>query len=114
MTAYSFGDVVLVPFPFTDQTNSKQRPAVVISSARYNAERPDLIIMAITSRIRDTVGYGEHRIVDWQTAGLLKPSMIKPVFTTIERSLVRKVLGRVSENDSNALIRRIYEIVARD
>jgi mRNA interferase MazF len=28
-TAYGFGDVVLVPFPFTDQTATKKRPAVV-------------------------------------------------------------------------------------
>lgn len=49
MTLFEFGDVILVPFPFTDQSTSKKRPAVVISSAAYNAERPDLIIMAVTS-----------------------------------------------------------------
>ena len=48
MTAYNFGDVILVPFPFTDQSQSKQRPAVIVSSSRYHAERPDLILMAIT------------------------------------------------------------------
>jgi hypothetical protein len=32
MTSYKFADVVLVPFPFTDQTTSKKRPAVVVSS----------------------------------------------------------------------------------
>ena len=31
-TSYSFGDIVLVSFPFTDQSAAKQRPAVVISS----------------------------------------------------------------------------------
>ena len=38
---YAFGDVILVPFPFTDQSTTKQRPAVVISSNRYNTERPN-------------------------------------------------------------------------
>jgi hypothetical protein len=33
MTAYKFGSVLLVPFPFTDQTGGKQRPAVIIASA---------------------------------------------------------------------------------
>ena len=34
-TGYSFGDVVLVPFPFTDQAGTKKRPAVIISNAAY-------------------------------------------------------------------------------
>jgi mRNA interferase MazF len=31
MTAYNFGDVILVPFPFTDQSQAKQRPAVIVT-----------------------------------------------------------------------------------
>jgi mRNA interferase MazF len=50
MTAFEFGDVVLVRFPFTDQTAAKQRPAVVISSEAYHRARPDIVIMAITSQ----------------------------------------------------------------
>ena len=46
MTGYEFGDIVLVPFPFTDQSATKRRPAVVISSSAYHRVRPDLIIMA--------------------------------------------------------------------
>jgi mRNA-degrading endonuclease toxin of MazEF toxin-antitoxin module len=34
-TTYKFGDVILVPFPFTDQTTSKKRPAVVVSTNAY-------------------------------------------------------------------------------
>ena len=49
---YDFGDVVLVPFPFTNQTASKQRPSVVISGRTYNSSKPDIVIMAITSQLR--------------------------------------------------------------
>ena len=38
MTSSEFGDIILVPFPFTDQSTSKKRPAVVISSSSYNTE----------------------------------------------------------------------------
>ncbi len=36
MTIYNRGDVVLVPFPFSNQTIMKKRPAVIISSDVYN------------------------------------------------------------------------------
>ena len=38
MTDYKFGDIVLVPFPFTDQTTTKRRPAVIVSSNGYNQD----------------------------------------------------------------------------
>lgn len=59
MTDYRFGDVVLVPFPFTDQSAAKQRPAVVISSEAYQQAKPDLIVMAVTSQVRTIAGVGE-------------------------------------------------------
>jgi mRNA interferase MazF len=43
-STFSFGDVVLVPFPFTDQSGTKKRPAAVVSSASYNASRRDIVI----------------------------------------------------------------------
>lgn len=52
MTRFEFGDVVLVPFPLTDQSAAKKRPAVVVSTAAYNAERGDVIVMAVTSQLR--------------------------------------------------------------
>lgn len=101
--AHSFGEVVLVPFPFTDQSGTKKRPAVVVSSGGYNANRRDLIIMAITSQARMPPGFGEAAVADWQAAGLLKPSVFKPVFTTIEQGLVLRTMGTLSANDTAVL-----------
>ncbi|MDT4895866.1 MAG: mRNA interferase MazF [Acidobacteriota bacterium] len=103
MTSYNFGDVVLVPFPFTDQTGKKKRPAVVVSSAIYNAARFDLILMAITSQVRTAPVVGEVTVTDWQKAGLLKASVIKPVVTTIEKRLVLRLLGQLEQTDRVAL-----------
>jgi mRNA interferase MazF len=108
---YAFGDVILVPFPFTDQSTTKQRPAVVISSSSYNSQRPDLILLAITSQVRATLSFGEALVANWQTAGLIKPSVFKPLVTTIEHSLVIKQLGRLSANDAASLRAGIEKIV---
>ena len=86
MPAYSFGDVILVPFPFTDQAGTKKRPAVIVSNAAYNQQRRDVVIMAITSRVRAAAAH-EALIQDWQAAGLLKSSVMKPVIATIEQPL---------------------------
>ena len=45
---FSFGDVLLVPLPLTDQSGTKKRPAVIVSSHGYNASRCDIVVMAIT------------------------------------------------------------------
>ena len=108
---YAFGDVILVPFPFTDQSTTKQRPAMVISSSSYNTERPDLILLAIISQVRASLAFGEALVADWQTAGLIKPSVFKPLITTIEQVLVIKRLGKLSTNDAITLRTVIEKIV---
>lgn len=103
MTTFSFGDIVLVPFPFTDQTAVKKRPAVVISSKDYNRHRPDIILLAVTSQMGSANFYGDMAVRQWQRAGLLKPSVIKPISTTVEKRLVLKTLGRLTEEDRGTL-----------
>jgi len=70
MTGYEFGDLVLVPFPFTDQSAVKRRPAVVISGAAYHRAHPDLLIMAVTSQQPTTLSVGEVQVQEWRGAGL--------------------------------------------
>jgi mRNA interferase MazF len=103
MTGFEFGDVVLVPFPFTDQSAAKQRPAVVISSEAYHRACPDILIMAITSQVRSRPAISEVAIARWKEAGLIKPSVFKPLLATVERSLVRRKLGRLEQGDLQAL-----------
>ncbi|HEX9672859.1 MAG TPA: type II toxin-antitoxin system PemK/MazF family toxin [Burkholderiales bacterium] len=110
-TSYSFGDIVLVPFPFTDQSAIKRRPAVIISTSSYHAERPDLIIMAVTSQVRPAGVIGEVQVKDWKSAGLIKPSVVKPVITTIEASLVIRRLGQLKKDELEALREAIAKIV---
>ena len=105
---FSFGDVVLVPFPFTDQSGTKKRPAVVVSSHGYSTSRRDIVIMAITSQVRTPLGFGEAMVADWKSTGLVKASVLKPVFTTIEQGLVVRVLGKLAAAD----IKTLREVVA--
>jgi len=47
--SYKKGDIVLVDFPFSDDSSSKLRPALVISSEAVHATG-DLMLMMITSK----------------------------------------------------------------
>jgi mRNA interferase MazF len=106
---FEFGDIVLVPFPFTSQAASKKRPATVVSNRTYNTARPDVVVMAITSQFRHSPALGEVWLGQWQAAGLLKPSAVKPVFATLEQALVIRQLGSLSASDQAALRKAIAE-----
>jgi len=104
---FDFGDVVLVPFPFTSQVASKKRPAVIVSNRAYNLAKPDVIVMAITSQLRPVPSLNEVWITQWQAAGLLKPSAIKPVFATLEQGLVIRQLGSLASIDRDTVERAV-------
>lgn len=110
-TNYNFGDVVLVAFPFTNLQTSKKRPAVIISRKRYQQNRPDVILMAITSQVRQPLTTGEAILHDWQAAGLAKPSVLKPLIATLEQSQIVQVMGRLSAADRDGLEKVIHTIL---
>ncbi len=98
MTFKAF-DVVAVPFPFTDQNRNKERPAVVVSSAALQMRRADIILMPITSKITSHLNEDSFFIEQWQSANLLKPSVIKPVIQTLSQRLVLRHWGTLAETD---------------
>ena len=44
-------DIILIPFPFSDLSASKVRPALVVSNNRYNGQGHDVVVLAITSNL---------------------------------------------------------------
>ena len=109
-----FGEIVLVRFPFTSQLATKQRPALVISGSIYNRIRRDIIVMAVTSQMSLTVEYGHTEIVNWEKAGLLKPSVIKPIIATFEQTLILRKLGKLIGGDLSALKQLLTRITGED
>ncbi len=94
-TTYNRGVVVLLPFPFSDQSSAKIRPAVIVSP-RYPSD--DLLVVALTS-VGDTLRPGEFAIQFWREAGLIHPSFAKRAVASVSGDLVRKQLGQLREID---------------
>jgi mRNA interferase MazF len=67
--------------------------------------------MAVTSQTKSPDVFGEVTIIQWKKAGLLKPSVVKPVFATIEKGLVLKKLGRLVEEERRTLRQALQTIL---
>jgi mRNA interferase MazF len=70
-----------------------------------------VVVMAVTSQLRPTPALGETWVRQWQEAGLLKPSAVKPVFATIEQRLAMRDLGMLRPADQTALRKAITEAI---
>src|SRR3954463_7423971 len=95
-TSYKRGDIVLVPFPFTDLSTAKQRPAVVVSSDALNSIRHDVLVAAISSQIPAALSSDEFMIppADLAAGGLPKSSIIRlSKLVALHQQLVIKRLG---------------------
>jgi mRNA interferase MazF len=93
------GDVVLIPFPYTDLTANKTRPAVVISGPVYHALRTELLLAYVSSQIVKATPPIDFLLRDWRQAGLLKPSFVRPKIAAIEPALVVHRVGQLSAQD---------------
>lgn len=99
-TSYRRGEVVLVPFPFTDLSSAKQRPALVVSPDRWNAAQSDVLLVAVTSQIPSPLPEGAILLSpdDLRSGGLPRASLVRPTkLITIHQGLIRRSLGRVTE-----------------
>jgi mRNA interferase MazF len=106
-TNYKQGDVVLVPYPFTDRDEAKQRPALIMSANWYNSSKGKYILSPITSSIPRNRDKDDFllRGRDYQDAGLLHESIIRCglLFAIDHKRIVRR-LGTLSRGTFSQLL----------
>src|SRR3989344_4012327 len=92
-------DIVLLPFPFSDQTGLKVRPALIISNDNFNKTGEDVIVCAVTSNIEKS----KHTLLidqkDLESGYLHQQSAIKAEnILKIKKSLIIKVIAIVKRD----------------
>lgn len=110
MAKFVKGDVVVVPFPFSDLTQAKRRPALVISKL----EGDDLILCQITSQsIKDNYAIPLDD-KDFETGSLKQSSNIRPnrIFTADGHIVLYKV-GNLTTEKLSEVIEKVVEIIRR-
>jgi mRNA interferase MazF len=101
--AYQRGDIVLIPFPFSDLSATKTRPAVVVSSQLYQELRSELLLAYVSSQVIKADPQIDVVVKEWAAAGLLKPSFVRPKIAAIEPGLIVHHAGQLSAEDMVAV-----------
>lgn len=94
------GDIVLVPFPFTDLSHSKLRPALIISQNEVHEKEDDFTLLFVSSVIPERAEPYEVLFrkthPDFSQSGLRKDSLFKTnKIATVRRKLLVSRLGKI-------------------
>ena len=95
---YKQGEIVIVPFPFSDLSSIKQRPVLILSKNIDNENAEDAITCGITSNIKDS----KHSVLidnkNLVEGNIPKPSRVKvDKLFTISQDIIKKKVGRINK-----------------
>lgn len=106
-TMYKQRDIVLIPFPYSDLTGAKQRPALIISNEKIN-QTEDRICCLITSRpqkdgvLMDSFEEGKLPFKSWA-----KPHRL----FTIHNAIIKKKICKITGKLHNKIIKEINLVI---
>lgn len=105
-------DIILVPFPYSDLSNNKKRPAIIISDNNHNFHNEDVICCAITSNPREYEKSIPIEENDFETGKLIYPSRIKPTkVLSLDQKNIIKVLGRLNIAKSKDVVNQLNSAI---
>jgi len=109
MGGFVKGDVVVVPFPFSDLTGHKRRPALVVASLPGD----DLIVCQITSQYKSDSWALPLAKSDFAAGQLPVESFIRPnkIFTA-SQSLILYAAGHLSKAKVNDITSAVIKIIS--
>jgi mRNA interferase MazF len=107
VSSFSTGDVLFVEIAFSGSVGSKRRPVIVLSTSDYNRSGSKVIVAGVTSNLAPPPRFGDVILQDWSQAGLLKPSAVRGLVTTVDRTEVVRTLGALTERDFAALLQGV-------
>ena len=104
-------DVVLVPFPFVERRQVKQRPALIVSAPLLDPL--DLCWVAMITSREELGRPGDYAIGDLAAAGLPVASWVRASkVATVERDAILRPLGRLSLKDQAGACRALAACAA--
>jgi len=102
-------EVVVVPFPFTDTSGSKRRPALVVSEPEAFGDVIGHSVLAMITSAKNARWPLDAEIEDLEAAGLRAPSVVRMKLFTLDHRLILRSAGRLAPEDAE----RVREALAR-
>ena len=97
-TQYKQGEIIIVPFPFSDLTVTKQRPVLIISKNSDNFSSDDIITCGLTSNLRDSRNSVLINNNDLEYGSIPTKSRIKvDKLFTLDKKIVKKKLAKINK-----------------
>ena len=110
---YDRWDIVEVPFPFVDRVKFKFRKAVVVSRSEFQKQNAACILMMITSATQSE-WLGDTLIKDLNAAGLKKACVARLKVFTLQDSLIRTKVGRLSSLDQQQVEKTLHSVSSEE
>ena len=108
---YEQKDVVLIPFPYSDLTGSKQRPAVIISNEKLNKSEDRICCLVTSNEPVDGILISNNSFLDGK---LPFKSWIKPCrLFTINSKIIKKKICTLTDDFHNKIVLSINEYIKR-
>jgi mRNA interferase MazF len=101
MPTFDQFDVVVVPFPYTDKSTNKRRPAVILSSATHFNNSIGQSVMAMITTAQHSGWPLDVEISNLDQAGLPAPSMVRMKLFTLDQRMIIRSCGSLAETDQN-------------
>jgi mRNA interferase MazF len=106
MDTYSFGDIVLLRFPFTDGLSFKRRPALIINDTNDG----DVVVCRITSQIYKTKF--DVKVDNWEKSGLKLPSVIRiHKLATLKTEMVEIIIGKIDDSIKEKVEQKFKKLI---
>jgi len=91
-------EILLIPFPFSDQSGRKIRPVIVVSNNEFNKYSEDVIVVGATSNLIKNKYSINLSNSDLEFGNLLTPCLIKvDNLLRLDKELIIKRIGKINK-----------------
>ena len=111
-TMFKQGEIVIVPFPFSDLSAIKQRPVLILSRNLDNEKNDDIITCGITSYLKDSK-YSvdiDNSCLKEGTIPVQSRIKIDKLFT-LDKKIIKKKVARINENTFNKVRKEFIKLI---